>query len=420
MKVFKFGGASIRDAASVERVASVLRYFPGEEILIVVSAMGKTTNALETIVAQYLEQEREQVKTGIEQLKSQHLAIVDALFSPEEHRVRSDVEILFTQLEIITQSPPEGNFNQVYDQIVSFGELISTKIVSSYLHQDGFENKWLDARRLIRTDQNYRFARVDWNFTARLTREAIQPGNRYVTQGFIGSEDDFHPTTLGREGSDYTASVLAYVLDAQEVTIWKDVPGVLNGDPKVFDQTVLLDHLSYLEAIELAYYGASVIHPKTIQPLRQKKIPLRVKSFLHPQEPGTLVQAGPLLKPQVPCYIRKEAQLMLTLSTRDLAFIVEDHLSRIYKTFHQYGVRVNLSQNTAVSTSFCINHDPVIVPRLQEELSQEFDTEYTEGVNLYTVRHYDEAARKRVQQTGAILMEQLSRETYQVLTRASP
>lgn len=415
MKVFKFGGASIRDAASVKRVASVLRQFPGEDILIVVSAMGKTTNALEEITQLFLDGQAQACRAQLSRLKQTHEAVMKQLFPEADAPVYQEVEVLFTQLEVITQAVPEGSFNAVYDQIVSFGELISTKIVGHFLHRHDFANQWLDARRLIRTDQNHRFARVDWNFTARLVRETIRPGKRYITQGFIGSTDDYRPTTLGREGSDYTASVLAHVLDAEEVSIWKDVPGVLNGDPKVFENSQLLRQISYEEAIELAYYGASVIHPKTIQPLRQKGIPLRVRSFLEPEAPGTRIYAGAQLDPVIPCFIRKENQVLITLSTRDLAFIVEDHLSRIYKLFHQHGVRVNLSQNTAVSTLFCINYDPVSVPPLREELSREFEVQYRPGVCLYTVRHHHLAARERVQAAGSLLMEQLAGHTYQVV-----
>lgn len=415
MKVFKFGGASVKDAESVRNVANVLGHFPGEEILIVVSAMGKTTNALEELVQKFYNG-KEGCAEIITNIKQSHFAIIDELFPADEHRVHNDIEILITQLEIITQGQPEGNFNQVYDQIVSFGELISTKIVSSYLNSSGYQNKWLDARRLIRTDQNYRFARVDWSFTERMVKETIKPGNRYVIQGFIGSDDDLNPTTLGREGSDYTASVLGYVLGAEEVVIWKDVPGVLNGDPKVFDNVELLNEISYREAIELAYYGASVIHPKTIQPLQKKLIPLRVKSFLNPAEAGTLIREGSDLDPFLPCFIKKDNQTLITISTRDLAFIVEDHLSMIYKTLHQFGVRVNMTQNTAVSSSFCINNDPITVPKLIEELGKDFDITYNEGVNLYSVRHYDEDAVTRVKKSGEILLEQISRNTYQVVT----
>jgi len=417
MKVFKFGGASIKDAESVRNVASVLGHYPGEEILVVVSAMGKTTNALEKVVQSFCKGAENTLEL-IKPIREMHFKIINELFPADEHRVHNDVEILFTQLEIICQGKPQGNFNQVYDQIVSYGELISTKIVSSYLNSSGYQNKWLDARRLIRTDQNYRFARVQWAFTERMVKDTIQKGNRYVVQGFIGSDDDLNPTTLGREGSDYTASVLGYVLDAEEVVIWKDVPGVLNGDPKIFENTQLLEEISYREAIELAYFGASVIHPKTIQPLQEKKIPLRVKSFLNPTEKGTVIQEGKKLKPMLPCYIKKDGQVLVTIATRDLAFIVEDHLSRIYKVFHQFGVRVNMTQNTAISSSFCINYDPITTPRLIEELQKEFDVTYNEDVKLYTVKHYDEPSRERVRKSGQVLLEQITRDTYQIVTVA--
>lgn len=415
MKVFKFGGASIKDADSVKNVANVLNHFPGEEILIVVSAMGKTTNALEQIVEGFFNQEGDQMPL-IDDIRQYHLNIINQLFPADEHRVHNDVEILLSQLEIICQGKPDGNYNMIYDRIVSYGELISTKIISSYLNSSGYQNKWLDARRLIRTDQNYRFARVQWNFTERMVTETIHPGNRYVVQGFIGSDDDLNPTTLGREGSDYTASVLAYILNATEVVIWKDVQGVLNGDPKVFDNTELLRSISYREAIELAYYGASVIHPKTIQPLQNKGIPLKVRSFINPSNSGTTISEGADLDPLLPCFIKKDKQVLLTISTRDLAFIVEDHLSMIYKIFHQYGVRVNMSQNTAISSSFCINYDPITTPKMIEELNSEFELKTTENVRLYTVRHYNDEARERVRKTGNVLREQIGPNTYQVVT----
>ena len=248
MKVFKFGGASVKDVPGVQRVASVLNHFPEENILVVVSAMGKTTNALEDLVASFLKNDSKSTEAQISQLKSFHLDIAKGLFDGQEDLpVLEDIEQLFTQLESILSAAPVGSFNRVYDQIVSFGELLSTKIVSAYLNSIGYQNRWLDARRLIRTDQNFRAARVDWNFTRRMVSETVQPGMRYVVQGFIGSDDDLNPTTLGREGSDYTASVLAYVLQAEEVVIWKDVPGVLNGDPKVFENTQLLHQLKKLK-----------------------------------------------------------------------------------------------------------------------------------------------------------------------------
>ena len=416
MLVFKFGGASVKDAEGVKNLSRVVSLYSEKDLVVVVSAMAKTTNALERVVQTCFDKGKPESRV-IEEVKEFHIRLVAELYPQGNEALLKAVSSLLDQLDAVITAPPEGGYNQIYDRIVSFGELLSTRIVSAYLNDEGISNTWLDARQLIKTDQNYRFARIDWNYTSRLLKEGIKPGRRYVIQGFIGSDDDLRPTTLGREGSDYTASVIGYIMDSDEVVIWKDVPGVLNGDPKTFDNTQLLRQISYREAIELAYYGASVIHPKTIQPLQRKAIPLKVKSFLNPEGEGTLIGGNIPLIPMVPCFIKKENQALLTLSTRDLAFIVEDHLSMIYKIFHQYGVRVNMTQNTAVSSSFCINFDPVTTPKLVEELGDEFDINFIESVNLYTVRHYDDESRQRVRSTGEVLREQISPGTYQVVIK---
>lgn len=415
MKVFKFGGASIKDAASVRNVFKVLQNFRQEDLVIVVSAMGKTTNALEEILGSYINSKNE-IFDQIQKLHDFHFGILKELFSDKSHRIYNEVEIALSQLEIITQSSSDDEYNKLYDKIVPFGELISTKIISAFLEDQDYSNEWLDARKLVRTDTNFRFARVDWEITQNLIKEAIKPSQNYVVQGFIGSDRDFNPTTLGREGSDYTASIFAFSLDADEVIIWKDVPGILNGDPKIFSNTQLLHQMSFKEAIELAYYGASVIHPKTIQPLRKKGIPLFVRSFLNPENPGTRVGDGLDLDPFLPCFIKKENQALITISTTDLAFIVEDHLSMIYKIFHDFGVRVNLSQNTAVSTSFCINNDAIVCPKILNALQLDFTTSFNTNASLYTVRHYDEKSKMIVKDSGKVLLEQISRNTYQVVT----
>lgn len=416
MLVFKFGGASVKDADGVRNLAKVLSIFPQEDICVVVSAMAKTTNRLEALVQQHINHDGVD-DIALKTIKEFHLGIVQGLFPTGESQLEEEVSSLFSQLENVLQQPPKGGYNQMYDQIVSFGELVSTRIVSAYLNSMEIANTWLDARKIIRTDQNHRFARVNWSYTTRMLEDHIRPGERYVIQGFIGSDDDLNPTTLGREGSDYTASVIGYALNASEVVIWKDVPGVLNGDPKTFDNTSLLEQISYREAIELAYYGASVIHPKTIQPLQRKGIPLSVRSFLNPEGKGTEIGGEVPLVPKTPCFIKKDQQVLITISTRDLAFIVEDHLSRIYQLFHQFGVRVNMTQNSAVSSSFCLNNDPVSIPQLIEELQTEFDLSFNDEVRLYTVRHYDRAARQRVRKNGEVLLEQISRGTYQVVVR---
>lgn len=388
MKIFKFGGASVKDAQGVRNIADIIKLYQTDGLVVVVSAMGKTTNALEEVVRSYFNGE-DSWSSKLDDIRAYHLSIMQELFPNPHHLVYEEVEHTFYQLRLICQTKADSDYNLVYDRIVSYGEIISTRIVSAYLSDAGLENTWLDARKLIKTDQNYRFARINWNFTEILLRQAIRNKNgRYVLQGFIGSDDNYHATTLGREGSDYTAAIAAYCLDAESVTIWKDVPGVLNGDPKVFENTVLLNKISFSEAIELAYYGASVIHPKTIQPLKQKGIPLLVKSFLNPRASGTTIENGSALEPMVPCYIRKTNQALLNVHTTDLAFIVEEHLSQIYAMCHRYGIRVNLAQNSATSSTFIINHDPVNIPLLLESLQKNFGVSYREGATLYTVRHY--------------------------------
>lgn len=417
MRIFKFGGASVKDAEGVRRVASILNHFASEDVLIVVSAMGKTTNALELLVQAFIAGNGQECQQRFEEIKSAHLKIISELFPEPNSSLQAEMEELFRQLDTILNTAPVGSFNQVYDQIVSFGELMSTKIVSAYLNISDSPNRWLDARRLIRTDQNFRAARVDWNYTRRLVLENISAGNSYVTQGFIAGDNNFNTTTLGREGSDYTASVLAYVLQAKELTIWKDVPGVLNGDPKVFENTQLLNKISFREAIELAFYGASVIHPKTIQPLQERGVPLRVRSFADLELEGTVIGEGTQLEPFMPCFIRKEKQQLISLATRDLAFIAEDHLSKIYQLFHQYGLRVNLSQHAATSSSFCVNDDPIASPALLEQLKQNFDVSVVGDLDLYTVRHYNNKAVTEIQSRGRKLLEQVTMDTYQIVIR---
>lgn len=405
MQVFKFGGASVKDAQGVRNVERVLLQCGAENTIVVVSAMGKTTNNLEKIVQYHLEG-NPQWKEVLEDVRRIHYDVMEELFPRKEHTVYQEVEHVLTQIRLICQAPPEHDYNMHYDRIVSYGEIISTRIVSAFLNDSGWNNQWLDARKLIKTDANHRFARINWSFTEVLVQQAIRPNNNYVIQGFIGSDDNLHATTLGREGSDYTASVLAYVLNAGEVCIWKDVPGVLNGDPKVFSDVKLINHISYREAIELAYFGASVIHPKTIQPLQRKDIPLFVKSFLEPGNPGTRISNGPDLSPELPIFIRKTDQAILKISTRDLAFIVEENLSAIYNIFHRYGTRVNLMQNSAVSSRFCINNDPISTPKVVAELQKDFEVEFETDITLFTIRHDKGNSRETLGNIGEVRMEQ--------------
>ncbi|MCC5918463.1 MAG: aspartate kinase [Cryomorphaceae bacterium] len=413
MRVFKFGGASVKDAEGVRNVERVLRIHGENPIVVVVSAMGKTTNALEQIVAAFFREENGWQEI-LEKIKDDHLSVMEALFPHREHLVYQEVAHVFTQIRLICSGRPDPDYNVNYDRIVSYGEIVSTRIISAYLNDQGWTNHWIDARKLIKTDANHRFARVNWTFTETLLQQTIKPNQNYVIQGFIGSDDNLHATTLGREGSDYTASIVAYAINADDVCIWKDVPGILNGDPKVFDNVTLIEQISYREAIELAYFGASVIHPKTIQPLQRKNIPLRVKSFLQPESQGTCIGQGVDLYPALPIFIRKTEQGIIKISTRDLAFIVEENLSAIYDIFHRLGVRVNLMQNSAVSSRFCINNDPVITPLVLKELERLFDVEFIPDVSLFTIRHYTEETRKTLIAGKVVRMEQVTPKVWQI------
>jgi aspartate kinase len=416
MKIFKFGGASIKDAKSVKNTLKIVNNFQNTPLCIVVSAMGKSTNALERIAANYFYQ-RQDWRDDIRGLKLYHLKIVEGLFKGSNEAM-AKLHEMFTNFEesLLIPNVHGHTYNRVYDRIVSFGEQVSTMIMSQYMQQNGLPAVLLDAKDLIITDNNYRAARVNWEMTVSAVLKKIDRDKGvYITQGFIGADQEGFPTTLGREGSDYTAAILAYSLDAEEVIIWKDVPGVLNGDPKEFANSKLLNQISFTEAIELAYFGASVIHPKTIQPLQRKEIPLFVKSFLHPEKPGTAIKKGAALDPMLPCFIKKPNQALLKLSTKDLAFIVEDHLSLIYQVFHDMGARVNMMQNSAVSTSFCINHDAVVIPELIRILEEDFNLTYTSNLVLYSVRHYNTKARDELRRGKDVFMEQITPETYQLV-----
>lgn len=414
-KVFKFGGASVKDAAAVRNVVNILRNHAAPKTVVVVSAMGKTTNALEEIIGSFLNGESSEAL--IQKLEQFHHNIVAELFPAKDHPVYNDVAILFNQLRVATQGQPSGVYNEVYDQLIVFGELIATKIVNNYINFSGISSKWVDARKCVRTDASFRAAKIEWQETSDLVWKAFDGDGLFVVQGFIGATEDHRPTTLGREGSDYTAAVLAHLLGAEEVVIWKDVPGVLNGDPKFFQGAVLLDTISYREAIELAFFGASVIHPRTIQPLQKSNIPLRVKSFVDPSLPGTTIGPGKALQPQVTCYIRKTDQLLISLATRDLSFVAEGDMSRLYELLHKHACRVHLVQHSAVSTSLVVNDDPINRQSLIDDLQRWFDVKFNEGLVLYTLRHYTPTSINNLIEGTELLLEQRTRETFQVLLK---
>ena len=416
MKIFKFGGASVKDAAGVKNVHEVLQKVGYEDVLLVVSAMGKTTNALEIVIKNYFEKSPA-LQSSVQEVKKYHNLIVMELFEEENNPVFGDVNALFADLEFFLSQNKSPNYNFVYDQIVSFGELISTKIISHYMNYMGIKTQWLDVRELIKTDNNYRDATVDWESTQQNISKNVTKKILNITQGFMGSDENNFTTTLGREGSDYTAAIFAYCLNAKSVTIWKDVPGVMNADPRYFENATLLNQISYREAIELAFYGATVIHPKTLQPLQRKEIPLFVKSFLNPELAGTSVSKGADLEPQLPCFIVKKNQLLISLSSIDFSFIMEENISEIFALLHQYKMKVDLIQNSAISFSVCVDDKFGNFNTLKSLLSKKFAVSYNENVSLYTIRHFDAQSAQMVETNKTVLLKQISRETMQIVTK---
>ena len=415
MRIFKFGGASVKDAEGVRNVLRVLQETGIADTLLVVSAMGKMTNALERVVEAYFEPTLN-LEAALKEVVHFHQEIVTDLFH-ESHGINGTIQDYIQNIRTFFQENKNTSYNYVYDQVVSIGELISTQIISAYLEQEEVPCEWLDIREIIHTDDNYRDVRVDWDKTVANIEKQIDRTTLYITQGFIGRNREGHTTTLGREGSDYTAAILAYGLDADSVTIWKDVPGVLNADPRYFKETQLLHQISYREAIELAFYGASVIHPKTLQPLQRKEIPLHVKSFLQPNNPGTVVGKGSLLKPMLPCFILKKNQVLLKISTLDFSFIVERNISAIFKILHDHRMKVELMQNSAISFSVCIDTSFGNLELFLKELQKEYKIERHEGVDLYTIRHFDTDAIASIINGKNVVLEQRGRETVQLVVK---
>lgn len=416
MRVFKFGGASVKDADGIKNVYDVLQKVGHDDVLLVISAMGKTTNAMELVVKNYFDKSPE-LQASIQEVKKYHNQILLDLFEDENHTVFTAVNKLFGDLEHFLSQNKSPNYNFVYDQVVSFGEIISTTIVSHYFNYSGLKNQWLDVREFIKTDNTYRDAVVDWDQTQKLISKNVKKKNLNITQGFLGSDENNFTTTLGREGSDYTAAIFAYCLNAESVTIWKDVPGVLNADPRYFENAVLLNQISYREAIELAFYGATVIHPKTLQPLQKKEIPLFVKSFVNPLLPGTSVSKGADLEPHTACFIVKKNQLLVSLSSLDFSFIMEENISEIFALLHKYKMKVHLIQNSAISFSVCVDDKFGNFNELKAILSKKFKVTYNEDVSLYTIRHFNEKSTDAVSANKEVLLRQISRETMQIVTK---
>lgn len=408
--VFKFGGASIKDILEIKNVVNILKKEDQSSLIIVFSAMGKVTNMLEEIVSLYTKGDIEESLKRLDFIKKDHYRLLKELFS-EEHEIYNTINNLFVQIEWILSSEYMYNYDYTYDQIVCTGELLSTHIMSDYLNSIGYSNIFLDARDLIRTNNDYRFAKIDWDQTDLSIRKHIQNNKRYITQGFIGGTSENFTTTLGREGSDFTAAILGYVLDVEEVVVWKDVPGIMNADPDFFDSSKQLKSIPFEEAIELAFYGAKVIHPKTIQPLQAKKIPLRVKSFIEPNRKGTIISEVSKINPFLPFYIVKDNQILISISDPLLSFVVEEHLSTIFSIFSEYNIRVNMMQNSAVSFSICVDNDQTKTPLIIDKLKKDFKVKYNTGLILHTIRHYNNDAVKKVAEGKTILLEQKTRNT---------
>jgi len=415
MKIFKFGGASVKDAEGVRNLVTVLNAVGEKQLVLVISAMGKTTNHLEIVVNNYFSNPSE-IEASVLFICDYHKKIIDDLFSNKSHQVYSDISKLFKQLGHFLKNTKSKKHSFVYDQVVSFGEMLSTTIVSAYLSEENIENDFLDVRNCIKTDANYRDAKVDWEITQKKINEKVNTKNITITQGFLGAEDENNfTTTLGREGSDYTAAIFGYCLNAESVTIWKDVPGVLNADPRYFEKTQLLNHISYREAIELAFYGASVIHPKTLQPLQRKEIPLFVKSFLNPLQDGTCVGKGVTLDPYTSCFILKKNLVLISLSSLDFSFMMEDNIGDVFKMLHEYKMKVDLIQNSAISFSVCVDNKYDKLEELLAKLREKFKVSWNEGVTLYTVRHSKPQEIKELSQNKKLLLKQESRETVQIV-----
>jgi len=425
LKVFKFGGASVKDADSVRNVATILKNHSPGKLVVIVSAMGKTTNALEKVLNAWYESD-ERLNTFVQDVIGYHQEIITILFPDKNHPVYFKTGLLFGELEGHLNTLPVLDYDFDYDQVVGFGELISTTIISEFLISEGLNCQWFDVRDLVRTDNSWREGKVDWQITESQIRESVSgfldnSGGMpaiALTQGFLGATQDGATTTLGREGSDYTAAIFAYALEADEMVIWKDVPGLLNADPKYFSVTEKLASISYREAIELSYYGATIIHPKTIKPLQNKDIPLRIKSFVHPEEEGSIIHQDTAFDSLIPSFIFKVDQVLISISPRDFSFIDEQSLSEILAVFAENSVHISLMQNSAISFSVCVENNERKLNHLFDELGKNYKIRYNTGLELITIRHYDQTTIDRVMEDGkSILLEMKSRLTAQFVVR---
>lgn len=417
MKVFKFGGASVNSVDRIKNVGDILRNFTGEPLVVIISAMGKTTNALEKVTEAFFRGEKDQALQLFGTIREQHLTTAKYLLVRNYNPCYSQLMDFFTEVEWLLHDKPLRNYDYYYDQVVCVGELLSTCIVSHYLNEAGVDNKWLDVRDILRTDDNFRDANIDWEYTAARVSSVITPGGGiFLTQGFIGSTDENESTTLGREGSDYTAAIFANLLNAESLTIWKDVEGVMSADPKQFPEATFLAELSFNEVIEMAYYGAQVIHPKTIKPLQNKNIPLQVRCFLDPSLPGTTI-SNKKVKQLPPIVVIKEKQVLMHLHSQDFSFVGERPMSQLYQMFAHHKFRANLVQTGAISVQLCLDDHPDKVDQLAAEASSIFDVELERGLTLLTIRHFNKPLLEQMMQGKDVLLQQETRETVQVVYR---
>jgi len=420
MKVFKFGGASINSIERIKQVANIINNHSGEPLLIVVSAMGKTTNALETVVHAFCDGRQEDALAIFEKIKEQHQQTLKYLCTLQWHAAEAQLKDFFTEIEWLLHDKPVRSYDYYYDQIVCCGELMSSSILAHYLKEEKMNAAWIDVRDVVRTDNNFRDAAVDWAYTAKNIREQIDPLFKQhpivITQGYIGATDENESTTLGREGSDYSAAIFANLLDATDVTIWKDVEAVMSADPRQFPDAVNMPTLSYAEVIEMAYYGAQVIHPKTIKPLQNKHIPLLVKSFLQPDLPGTVID-NKGAKSLPPIIVKKEKQVLIYFKSKDFSFVEEKLVAELYDIFSRTKMNPNLSQHTAISLLCCFDDHADKIDQLALEASLLFDVEIERNLGLLTIRHYDEATISALTANKVIVLEQKTLSTIQVLMR---
>ncbi|MGA6118814.1 aspartate kinase [Sphingobacterium anhuiense] len=418
MQVFKFGGASVKDAESVKNSAHIISKYKVDALLVVVSAMGKTTNLLEDVTKAYHQNTGEAFEI-LEKAKAFHYNILSGLFEDSNHPIFDEIANCFVEIEWILEEEPQDSFDYLFDQIVSTGEIVSSKILAAYLNHIGVKSQWLDARNYIMTDNTYTEAQVNWEKTEAIIQAEIPKIlSEYigVTQGFIGSTSENFTTTLGREGSDYSAAIFAACLNAEHVTIWKDVPGVLNADPKWFEKTELIPELSYTDAIELTYYGATVIHPKTIKPLQNKNIQLNVRSFLNPEVPGTKIKSTNVSLP-VPSFIFKVNQILVSISPRDFSFIVEDNLRDIFNLFHQFRIKINMMHNSAINFSVAVDDTGQNILEVLDELKKKFKVNIETGLELITIRYYNQETINRVLVDKQVISELKDTYTCQLLVK---